>query len=966
MSSPENELNITKVLVQNKPGVGDPGGGAVTKALLQRGIDTGSIATGQVYYLQGLTPTEVSLLAEQLLCNPVSQTHEINPRTDYGDPAYIEAAYQPGVTDPNSQPIVDVARRITNGDVTGQIACKTAVAYQLSNGELGSEVTSALINPQVQEQITEIPNSLIIKLEPGSVDIVEMRNANDEQLMELSSGKLFLNLDEMRIIQDYYKDVKQRDPTDAELETFAAVWSEHCCHKSMNAVILEIQPDGSILRKPSNFSKIKESAKKSANYDELVLSAFHDNAGVIKLFDGFALAMKGETHNSPSGLDPYGGAMTGSGGIYRDIYGTGLGARVIISTDIFCLAPPDMNPALVPLGAQNPWYMLNQVVKGVGDYGNRMGYPTGNGSFHFDPRFAAKPTVLVGAFGIMPESRAEKGVPEIGDLVVAFGGRTGKDGIHGATFSSGSMTSETKDINSGAVQIGDAITEQKMSKAINEAADLGLFRAITDCGAAGFNSAIGEMGENTGVRVDLSKAPTKYEGLKPWEIWISESQERMVAAISPENIEKFRQICKKYDVENVVLGEFNGSNNLTVTYGDEMVVDLDYDFLKHGLPQREMLAKWEASMIEETKPETPQNNEEWASRFEEILSHWDVCSKEDIVRRYDHGVGGGTITYPYGGVDQSGPNDGFVVRPELDKEWGVVQAHGLNPRLNDIDPYYGTITAFAEALSNYVSAGGDIGRASAVGNYITPTPGDNDPSVMGAVCKMTDAACDMMEALGVPVISGKDSMSSTYINKETGEVIKIPPVYCAQIAGGIENVDQVMTSELKKPGETVLMLAGYPQYGMGGSIYYEVTGGSSENLPKIDPYKLKATLNDVHALIKNGDVLACHDISDGGLATAAIEMCFGSQPGAGVELSLDGADLEQELFSETVGCFVIEVSPEQADDLKGKDGFKIIGKTTNDGGFTVKSNGEETIYSGVGRLKNATRTLEGGEYDKAA
>lgn len=745
----------------------------------------------------------------------------------------------------------------------------------------------------------------------------------------LSKDKLFLSDQEMKVIQSHCITLG-RDPYDGELETIAARWSEHCGHKTFRAKVIV---DG--VEKPPLFTRISETAKKY--FGNEVVSAFDDNSGVMKFYDGQAICGKVETHNSPSAIEPYGGAMTGSGGVFRDILGTGQGAKIVISTDMFCFAPPDLDPSKLPEGTLHPDYLQRRVVAGVRDYGNRMGIPTNNGSVHYHEDFRAKPTVIVGSYGIIPENRAQKGQPEIGDLVVIIGGRTGRDGIHGATFSSGEMTERTINVNSSAVQIGNAIEEKRMADAIIEARDKDLIRAITDCGAAGFSSAVGEMGENTGVVVDIEKAPLKYPGLSPWEIWLSESQERMVASIDPSKINEFLNVCKKYNAEATVIGHFDDSNKLTVKYGDQMVVDLDYDFLKNGLPQRTMNAHWEKSESDEAFIEMPID---WIDTFKKVLSHGNVASKEPIVRQYDHGVQGTNVLPPFGGEKFDGPNDAVVITPILGKPYGMIVAHGINPILNRIDPYWGSVWATAEAMANYVAVGGDPDEAVLVNNYIWPFP---DEDAMGSLDLSVDAVVDCMNALERPVISGKDSLSSTYRGKD-GQVIKIPPVLCMSVFGRIPDIEKTVTSDIKKENSS-LYLVGALDRGMAGSTYYDVNGLVGDEVPKIDLKVLPAVLRGVHEAIKSGEVLACHDVSEGGIISAISEMAFGGD--CGVELSLSAQMQRPDLFlfNETAGTFVVEVENDEiANNLFGTLPYIRLGKTTQAKTINVKV-GEDDLFT---------------------
>lgn len=852
------------------------------------------VRTTKVYRVEGATEDEARRLAAELLTDPITETYVVGGPAELGTSNVVEVAYKPGVMNPEAASIMKAASDLGIDLAAADSSREYGFIGDISEAEQNTIVARLLVNKVVEQVVTEKPVTLTFEGQVGPINTVPIRHVSEEELMELSKDKLFLNAEEMKVIQDHFKKL-DRDPTDAELEIIAARWSEHCGHKTFNA---KVMVDG--VEKPPLIDRIVKAAE--AHFGDLVVSAFSDNSGVIRFYDGQAIAGKVETHNSPSAIEPYGGAMTGSGGLFRDILGTGQGAETIISTDMFCLGPPDLDPALLPPGTLPPDYLFRRVIQGVRDYGNRMGIPTANGSVHFHPDFRAKPTVIVGGYGIMPEARAEKGEPLVGDQVVIIGGRTGRDGIHGATFSSGEMTERTASVNSSAVQIGNAIEEQRMSRAILEARDWGLVRAITDCGAAGFSSAVGEMAENIGATVDISKVPLKYPGLAPWEIWLSESQERMVLAVAPESMEALLEICRKYNVEAVAIGEFDGSNSLTVNYGYQTVADLDYEFLKNGLPQREMEARWIPEVLPEIRPEAPNSEEEWVQRLKAVLSHGNVCSKEPIVRQYDHGVQGGNVVSPFGGVDQDGPNDALVIRPILGKPYGLVQSHGMNPILNRLDPYKGTVWAITEAAANYVSAGGDIEEAAAVGNYIWPFP---DEEAMGSLDRSVDAAVDMMHALKLPVISGKDSLSSTYRGKD-GQVIKIPPVYTASIFGRIPDVEKTMTTDIKRPGKSQLLLVGNPSDKMGGSTYYDVTGGSSNDQPDIDTSKLLTTLQQMHKAIKSGQVLSCHDISEGGLATAITEMGIGGNCGISLKIPTE-ADAEAFLFSETAGCFVIEV-----------------------------------------------------------
>lgn len=898
------------------------------------------VRTTRVYRLEGASEEEATRLTEVLFNEPINQNSTVNGPLITDTQHVVEVAYKPGVMNPEAASILKVAKDLGVNLQAADSSTEYGFYGDVTPDQVQQIVDKLLVNKTVERVIDKKPETLIISGEAGKVNIVPIITASKEQLMELSRDKLFLDGTEMAVIQAHFI-LLGRDPTDCELEIIAAAWSEHCGHKTFKAKVIV---DG-VEKKPL-FTRITETAKKF--FEDKVPSAFGDNSGGYIFYDGQVICGKVESHNKPSSIEPYGGAATGTGGVVRDIMGTGQGAKTIISTDMFCLAPPDLDPKKMPAGTLNPDYLQRRVVAGVADYGNRMGIPTNNGSIHHHEDFRANPTVLVGAYGIIPENRVEKGIPQVGDLVIVVGGKTGRDGIHGATFSSGESTDRTITVNSTAVQIGNAIEEKRMTDALLEARDKNLIRAITDCGAAGFSSAIGEMGEETGVTVDISKVPLKYSGLVPWEIWLSESQERMVTAIDPKKIDEFLEICKKFNVEATVLGSFDGSERMRVKFGDQTVADLDYEFLKHGLPQRVMRAHYEKPIFEEHDIPMPENNDQWVETIKKILSHGNVCSKEPIVRKYDHSVQGTNALSPFGGVNYDGPNDAVIVTPILGKPYGMIVSHGMNPILNRIDPYWGGIWATAEAMANYVAVGGNPNDAALINNYVWPFP---DEESMGSLDKSVDAVVDCMNALKRPVISGKDSLSSTYRGKD-GTVIKIPPVLCMSVFGRIPDVEKTVSSDIKRPGST-LVLVGQLDKNMGGSTYYDINGMVGNEVPKVDLEILPKVLSSVHNAIKSGKILACHDVSEGGVIGAVSEMCFGGD--CGVVLNLEAsASLDKFLFNETAGCFVVEVENEE----RAREFFKgiphmTLGKTQAEKTIEILADGLEAFSVPTDELRQS-------------
>lgn len=937
---------IQEVRVSFKDREFDVRGQSLTQEVQRNLQSTGLVVnTEQVYYLQGVKKADAIALARACLCEPLTQNFIVNPRDSHAIPTALEIGFKSGVMNPQATSILKAAR-LLGIDLK---AVDTATAYHFPQGT-GLETILQVVRPHglIERIITERPKSLLVEAEPDLErgDTVRMTHLSDGEYQTLRHDRSYTSEGKLQAMVEYFER-EGRDPTICEVEAIEGRWSEHCFHETFKAKVVV---DG--VEKPPLFQRITETAKKY--FGDKVISAFADNSGVIEFFDGQAICAKVETHNSPCALEPYGGAMTGSGGVFRDILGTGQGAKVIVSTDMFCFAPPDMDPQKLPDGCLPPEYLLRRVVAGVRDYGNPVGIPTNNGSIHFDESFRAKPTVIVGGYGIIPESRAQKGQARQGDVVVTIGGRTGKDGIHGATFSSRELRQDSVVQDAHAVQIGNPIEEKRVIDAVLEARDLDLIRALTDCGAAGFSSAIGEMGEEVGVEVDIKKAPLKYQGLLPWEIWMSESQERMILAVDPNNLDRLMKVCQRHNVEAVALGDFTGNNRLVVKYGDKIIADLDYGFLKHGLAQRIIEAHWQKEITVEPEPSEPID---WVMAIEKVLSDWSVCSKEAVVRQYDHGVQGTNALMPFSGEFDDAPNDGVVITPILGKTYGMVVAHGLNPSMMAINPYFGSIWAISEAMANYVSSGGDPKEAAWINNYIWAVI---HQKTMGSLDRAVDAVCDAMDAFKIPVISGKDSLSSSYRSYTSGEVIEINPVLCMSVFGRIEDVRKTPSADIKKPGST-LCLVGRLSENMGGTTYYKNLGLKGNDVPVMDLNLIPQVMEAVHSAVDQGQVLACHDISEGGVVTAIAEMCFGGDCGVQINvIEVDGR-ADKFLFNETAGCFIVELDDEEAAKrLFAGVPYQVIGKTTEDKQITAERNGNQLFSIPVDQLKQTwKRPMEG-------
>lgn len=898
------------------------------------------IRTSKVYRLEGMTKDGFDTLIKNVLFESINENISTKGTLFPKAQKRIEVAFKPGVMNPEVASILkcanDLGLQIENADTSFEYS----FFGKVSKKELSEIAEKLLVNKIIEKIITSSPKTLQITGSTGKTKTIPIRKLSDENLMTLSKDKLFLNLEEMKVIQEYFSKIK-RDPTDCEVEILAQTWSEHCVHKTFKA---KLEIDG-IIKEPL-FRRIKSTAK---NNKKIIVSAFDDNSGVIDFYDDWAINGKVETHNSPSAIEPYGGAMTGSGGVFRDILGTGQGAKPIVSTDIFCFAPPDLAENDIPPGCLAPEYLLRRVVAGVRDYGNRVGIPTNNGSIHFHKDFRAKPTVAVGSFGLIPKKYANLGKPKPGDLILAIGGATGRDGIHGATFSSGEMTSKTQAVSGSAVQIGNAIEEKRLIDAVIALRNKNLIRAITDCGAGGFSSGIGEMAKNTGAEVNLEKATLKYVGLAPWEIFLSESQERMILAISQLSLKKTEEILKLFNVPSAVIGKFTASKKLLVKYKKEQVANIDMKFLHDGLPQRYMKGKTSHRKTKNNFLPAPTNYQQIS---EKVISNPNVCSKEPILRVYDHNVQGSTALHPLGGVNFDSPNDGSIVKPILSKPFGLVTTHGLNPVMNMIDPYHGSIWALTEAVSNFVAVGGDIKNAALVDNFIWPFP---DEESLADLDHSVDACVDFANILKMPFISGKDSLSSTY-RYSNGDVLKIPPVLLVSVFGKIPDVKKTSSSDFKKTKSAIVLVGKSDFENLGGTIYFEETKSTGSSVPRVDLKALTKVLNSITKKIKSENILSVHDISEGGMISALAEMCFGGDCGANINISTFNKNQRRDfiLFNETPGTFLVEVeSDSKAKKLFTGVPYKIIGETQKEKIINIKLDSKSSVKLSIDKLKEA-------------
>ena len=882
-----------------------------------------------LYFCYGqLTPQEIELLCNELLVDPITQTATWGladePVSDASGVQRIEVGYLQGVTDSVAD---NLMKRAAQLGVSGLIEAGSAQCYRIQGSVSATDLDTIahrlLSNDIIQHyELGQLESHVGKPLASHVIaaEEVPLAGLNNDELLTLSTKRLLsLDLAEMKAVQAYFE-AEGRAPTDVELESIAQTWSEHCGHKTFKGTVDYSETiDGETTHELiDSLIRTYLQVPTQTIAAPWVLSAFVDNAGIMAFTDDYDVSFKAETHNHPSALEPFGGANTGVGGVVRDIMG--VSARPIANTDVLCFGPLDTPMDDLAAGVLHPRRIYSGVVGGVEDYGNKMGIPTVNGAIVFEPGYTANPLVYCGCIGMAPRGSHPDGARP-GDLVVVLGGRTGRDGLHGATFSSIELTDETGVTSGGAVQIGNPVTEKMVLDAILVARDEKLYSGITDCGAGGLSSAVSEMGEDTGVAVRLEMVPLKYAGLQPWEIWLSEAQERMVLAVPPENEARVRAICERYSVEMTIIGTFSNDARLHLSYDDETVADVSMAFLHKGTPRRHLVGEW-------ADPKGAEPIELWEAKGSAlreallgILAHPNVRSKEDVVRLYDHEVQGGTVVKPFVGLTNDGPADAAVLKPlEVeDSRRGLAVGCGFNPQYGLIDPYAMAVSAIDEAVRNVVSVGADPDCIAILDNFCWGNPTKLDR--MGGLVRACKGCRDGALHYATPFVSGKDSLNNEYQDNVSGQQVAIPPSLLISSLGQLDDVAQTCTSDLKD-GASHLYLVGATLPELGGSYYYRLNGELGASVPglvKEGPAIAKA----IHNAIQKGLLLACHDCSEGGLAVTAAEMALGGGRGLSIHLAdvcTAGAEVETKdawlLYSESNARYVVQVADDRANEFE--------------------------------------------------
>ena len=911
---------------------------ALTEQARKLGFPEITITASEIYFLRGETdPDLLPKVITRLIDDPPDGLARIETGQAATEPdrLIIEVARRAGVTDRVAAQLAESAARsgLKIEAATGS-RFEITGADKLPEKELRFLVHNLLCNPVIETWSfhSAVPGFTGgTDTESSAVEIVPVRGLGAEQLARVNTERaLALDPEEMEVVAKWFEQAG-RDPTDAELETIAQTWSDHCSHKSFGARIEtdegEITP---LLR------QLRETTKEIAA--PFVVSAFDGNAGIVSFADGVRLAIKAETHNHPSAIEPFGGANTGVGGVIRDVLAAP--ARPVALTDILCFGPRDLDHHDLPDGVLHPAIIEEGVVEGVADYGNKMGIPTVAGAVLYDPGYTANPLVFCGCIGEVLPGYDKLSGPQPGDRIIVVGGATGRDGIRGATFSSMTMDATTGEVAGASVQIGDPIIERLVTDLLVDLLDRPdpLVRALTDCGAGGLSSAVGELGESTGVSVDLAAVDRKYAGLQPWEVWLSEAQERMVLAVAPARAADVLARAKHLGLSACDIGEFTGDRRLLVRHADKTVVDLPMQFLHKGRPVRRLRALLPSP---DREADTRIRRADIKKTLLALLAHPNIASKEAIIHRYDHEVLGATVVRPMAGAKQSGPSDGTVIAPP-ERASGFSIGIGVNARYGAIDPERMAHAVVDEAMRNITASGADPAQTALLDNFSWGDP--RRPETLGDLVVTVRGCCEAARIYSAPFVSGKDSLNNEYVTAD-GKRRSIPPTLVITALAHLPQADRAVGTALRL-ADNVLILTGRTAREFGGSHFNLVTGDESGVVPAPDP-SAPARYRRIHRLMNDGLVESAHDVSEGGLAVTLAEMVMGGQ--LGIDAQVGNSDECTALFTESLGRLVLEVREENATRiLAALDGeAEIIGRVVPGYELRVKTTSGTHVWSGA-------------------
>ncbi len=960
-----------RIEITTKDGVRDVVGTKTAEKIRKEIGEEVEVAFSDVYNFDGeVSKEELEMLGKDVFADSVSQKYSTEPILK--ERWRVEIGFVPGVTDNIGKTAMEAVKEKAGKDYEIYYSRLYSIDGRLDDEKIKA-IADMLHNPLVEKarifRPGEEPSPHLPKVsfqhEPN-VEKISL-HMSIARFQELAKHRLLaLSPDEFKAIKKKFKEEKfieerkavglDNKITDVELEAIAQTWSEHCKHKIFNAYISH-KENGDKHAINSIFKTFIRGATEQVKKPYIV-SVFKDNGGIIKFNPDYDIAVKVETHNAPSALDPYGGALTGILGVQRDVLGTGLGANPIANIDVLCFGPLDKKE--IPKGVLHPRVIYDGVIKGIEDGGNKMGIPTVNGSIIFHSGYTCRPLVYAGTVGLMPsligDRRTSEKIIEPGYLAVMVGGRIGKDGIHGATFSSQQID---ESIPQSVVQIGDPFTQKKMLDFCIEARDARLYEAVTDNGAGGISSSIGELAQlSGGCEIYLDRCPLKYPGLDPWEILVSESQERMTLALPEENLEKLKELAKKHDVEITVVGKFTDSGKFHVFYEDKSVAYLDLEFLHNGLPQMKLTASWKKLLF----PEPRIDQFDATAILKRLLSSPNITTKESVIRRYDHEVKGMSVIKPI----MLGPCDAAVMKAVYNSDEGIVVSHGICPKFVQ-DAYAMASLAFDEAVRNAVAVGGRFGYFACLDNFSWPDPIKSKKTPdgeykLGQLVRACIALYDCATSYGVPLISGKDSMKNDYYDGENK--YSIPPTLLVTVVGKIDDIKKAVSSDFKKPGD-LIYIVGKTREEMGGSDFYRLFGGMGNNPPQVRPEEHIPVYKKLSQAMEEGIIESAHDISDGGLAVCFAESAIGGTLGAEIDLAKIAATTKNDkalLFSESPGRFVVSVKPENADKFKFimKDlPAALAGRVRGDRRLIIKREEKMIINEEIEKLKEAYETGTG-------
>ncbi|HLD59044.1 MAG TPA: AIR synthase-related protein [archaeon] len=961
------------------------------------GFKVEGVKLNDVYTIESdLKTAELEECAE-LLHNPVSQKAEIGkPIAPKSFDYCIETGFLPGVTDnignTASELIKDffrakgkeISARVYYSQemfLRGKLSLEEAKSIAESSAnpliqrihikskkdflaEKGMPAVAPKVKLEQSQEIKEIDLNLsedaLAKI--GKAGILEKTDSEGEK----RNGPLALDLESMKTIKEHFNKLG-RKPTDIELESLAQTWSEHCKHTIFAAELDEIK--GGLYKE--RIRKATETVRQKKGKKDFCVSVFVDNSGAIKFSEEWLVTDKAETHNSPSALDPFGGAITGIVGVNRDAIGFGKGAKPIVNRYGFCFADPkDIKALYKSKNKQNkmlsPEKIMLGVIEGVNVGGNCSGIPTPQGFMYFDERYKGKPLVFVGTIGLIPKKINGKDSHEktakAGNTIVMVGGRVGLDGIHGATFSSEALSSGSP---ATAVQIGDPITQKKLSDAIvKEARDLELFESITDNGAGGLSCSVAEMAkECNGCVVELEKVPLKYAGMQPWQTWISESQERMTLAIPKEKVSEFLALMEKRGVEATAIGEFTDSGKCIVKSNGKEIMNIDLEFLHDGLPKKKLSTKEILQEFSEPIFEEPNIG----IALKEMLSRLNICSREFVSAQYDFEVQGNSVLKPLQGKGKVNA-EASAVRPvqELKNALGVSQA--LYPAYGDIDTYWMAACAIDSAIKNLVAIGAKQENIALLDNFCWCS--SNDSERLWQLKKSAQACLDFAVGFETPFISGKDSMFNDFqgYDENNNQVkISVPPTLLISSLAQIENSENCVSIDAKIAGDLIFVL-GETKNELGASEYFSYMGKKlsgkrfiGKNVPKVEIEKAKKLYNALNKAIESGLVASCYPVGLGGLGIAIAKTCIAGSLGGEIFLEKIPAEKmrgDYILFSESQSRFIATINPAHREAFEkifrdNKCAFAEIGKITEEKKLVINANSTKQFSMQIVELEEA-------------